>query len=257
MVCLLTVASAITLAGCPAETLLVRKGERASEALSAEPALPDSTGGPDSDQAHRPTPGLPEPIDSMTNAELFAYLDTLVYEKVSGNKHRVMRACLQSDGTPCSPGDSTEVMIQPEWGMNEVSSTAIPPHGIVVARFVNYGSFTEAEYRLPPGARAWWLVDRDSTGQLRSRMITRTYASVGKTYGNDSLSYTFTDCGDRRKLKDDAKAKWSTCEDAGATHVSDGTAMVRIIPVAIPASARAAKASSWVTCSLGCCIAGD
>lgn len=253
------IAGPVALSGCPPKEEglpAARKGERAEEALSAEPPLPPAGGGADSDQPHRPTPGLPKPIDAMTNAELFAYLDTLVYEKAAGNKHRLNRACLKADGSPCNPGDSTEVLVQPEWGMNDVSATAIPANGVVVARFVNYGSHTEAEYRLPPGRRAWWLVDRNSSGQLRSRMITRTYADTGKTYGNDTLTYTFADCGHQRAAKSDAKARWATCADAGRIAAEGSTMEVRITPVSMPAGAVQLKASSWVTCSLGCCIAG-
>lgn len=230
-----------------------RLGERAEEGQYAEPPLPASPGPTVPESDWRITPPLPAPIETITNDQLFRYLDGLVYDQLRTNRHKVHRKC-----TGCLAGRETIVLLQPEWGAHEVRTGDIDHRGVVIGRFINFGADEEDRYKIPAGRRAWWLVSRPSRGApLRTRVITRTYSQTGVAV------HTVTDAAFRgcpqpgHPRTPVARAKWRECTDPIVESDSLNLVLRRsFLPVRSPSSHNESTAVAWVTCDLGCCVGG-
>jgi hypothetical protein len=233
--------------------------------------LPSALGGPFQTPSYasppsRPTPGPTMPIDAMSETQLVAYLDSLVWDMSLDHSELALLPCRKAGtGLNCRPDSLARVYIQPEVGMNRRAVDSIPPNGMVVARIINYttSSDTESTFHLPPAQRAWWYVDRDSAGHARSRIFVRTYSGVGP-------AVTFVSARPWRRCPHGywhnrpAMARWRGCADTGGLASArsdkvDPRAFIRALSFA-PRRAVAAEArpviaaESWITCSLGCCV---
>jgi hypothetical protein len=213
-------------------------------------------------------------IDAMTNAEVVAYLNTLVYDMSLDHSELVLLPCKKHGSTQKCRADSlAKVYIQPEVGMSDPSRArdSIPATGVVVARIINYstGSDTESTYKLPPSRHAWWYVD-SAPGRLRSRMFVRTYQSTGPAVIFVGDTTNFEDCGHAMAPPDrPAMAKWRGCENDGGLQATEmmktlvkpkrvgslfqPVSFVRGLDIG-DSTFLAIKTEVWITCSLGCCV---
>lgn len=235
------------------DTLRMRMGERAEEGLHAEPPLPSAPGATVPESDWRVTPPMPAPIETITNAQLFQYLDGLVYDQLPANRHKVYRKC-----TGCPVGQQTIVLLQPEWGAHEFPTATIDHRGVVLGRFINFGTEQEDRYKIPAARRAWWLVSRPSPGApLRTRVITRTYNAAG------AAAYVVTDTTFRACPQPGhprmpiARAKWRDCTDPIVESDSFNLSFRRsFFPTRPPVAPLPSVAVGWITCDLGCCVGG-
>ena len=245
-------------------------GEREDE-VAGPPPYPSALGGPFQSPSgvaapSRPTPGPAMKIDSMTETQLIAYLNSLVWDMSLDHSELALLPCKKAgSGLNCRPDSLSRAYIQPEVGMNRRPVDSIPPNGMVVARIINYSTSpdTESTFRLPPARRAWWYVDRDSIGRPRSRIFVRTYSGVGPavTFVN---TMPWRRCAHAYWHNRPAMARWRGCADTGGlasarSNAVDPRAFIRALSFA-PRRAMAAEArpviaaESWITCSLGCCV---
>lgn len=232
-------------------------GERAEELRNAHAPITAGRGAMALRFSDPVTPMLPKPVHMMDNDQLYEYLNSLVYDRGNGNRHRTGRC--RSGAAPGCPNaaDRVSVLIQPEWGAYAVPLDSVDSNGVVLARIINYGSAPEGRYDIPAGRRAWWLVDRPVRGgPLRSRFIIRTL-DQGKPVDHDTVAYEFYECQHEAKKHSEAKARWRDCGDTfeQTAAISDGgAALLRILPRA--SAIVSTSGSTWVTCTMGCCVAG-
>jgi hypothetical protein len=248
---------------------------------------PQNLGGPGHGKASlnpklRPTPFLRDFVENLTDAELVAYLSQLQYDMGPGQSQTVRAACVHNPtGNPhpipaprrCNVGDGAEVAIEPEVGMHMIDFAAIPEHGLVVARIINYdkGDREEATFGFPPGRRVWWVVDRPN-GVIRSRFFIRNYRATAPavTQIRDVAAvYTLVNCHPT-ETHPHAQATFATC--SRAPHLTaparGSAARPSITPVAglsfagrapltssvpMPALVETVIDGTWVTCRGGCC----
>lgn len=238
---------------------------------------PPSLGGPygggsETSVPNRPTPVLPNHIESLSEAQLVAYLKKLVYDMGTYGSERANLPCKHA-GSPCA-GDSASVYIQAEIGMNRWNRDSIPEFGMIVARVIDYDtdtSLVEARYGFRPRRHAWWVVDRASPkGPLRSRFVERRYGATPAVSIINGASFAFRDCGHTAALTRPARAKWWGCDSTRADttlpafrsrprpssyfqtiafHPADAPSMPE------PGFPFYAMAEAWVTCGQGCCVA--
>lgn len=233
--------------------------------------MPIRRGKQDSVIVARPTPTLPKPLDSLTNQELVAYLNTLAY-KVGG--FNTQTANVPCTGAGCGPGDSAHVLIQPEEGMNQWEHDSVPAKGIIVARIINDSptGTDAATFGYPAQRKTWWIVD-SAGGVLRSRFFVRMYTDPDSAVHYVTAPRQFYRCvhpdapAGRR-----ARAKfWGCAESAGdSTYSMGGSAgrsptgvMTQPTPVhlvslhsavpPLPAPRPIALTANWVSCGSGCC----
>ena len=225
----------------------------------------------------RPTPALSKPLDSMTNAEVYAYLITMKYKTGAFNTHSAKVPCTQgTPPKPCASGDSADLLIQPEAGMNLWEHDSIPKNGLVVARIINSAPLNHdaAVFGYPARRKTWWVVD-SSGGTLRSRFFIRTYSSSGAAVQYvTSTPHPFIHCPHPPAPPGTAaRAKFWTCVvsadsavalrgDRDATPVRAATLESYIHPVSlrsavplplVPKPAPMLLESNWVSCGGGCC----
>lgn len=232
-------------------------GERAEELRNAHPPITTGRGGFVLRFSDPVTPMLPKPVHIMNNDELYEYLNSLVYDRGNNNRHRAARC--RSGAPPGCPdvADQVRVLIQPEWGAYAVPLDKVDTNGVVLARIINYGSGPESRYDIPAESRAWWLVHRPVPGgALRSRFIIRTLNQTAPV-DHHTVAYEFYDCQHEAKEHSSAMARWRDCgetfeQTAAIPH--GGSALLRIA-LRAPATA-STSGSTWVTCTMGCCVAG-
>jgi hypothetical protein len=250
--------------------------EAESEQPGAPPASLRNTA-PNTVITSRETPALPKPIDSMSDAELVAYLNTLKYKTGGYNTHSANVPCVHgSTGLPCTGSDSAHVFIQPEAGMNKREWSAIPPDGMIVARIINDAAvdLDAAEFGYPAQRKTWWVVDRAS-GVLRSRYFVRTYSPTGAAVRYVTLvPRAFTRCvHPDAPAGRPARAKFWTCVESwadttrlsraggGQELIGAATLQSYIHPVSLRSAVPMPSAtpqpftlqSNWVSCGSGCC----
>lgn len=253
---------------------------------------PKKLGGPGHGSASsqlkvRATPGLDDFIENLTDSALVAYLSTLQYDMGPGQSQRVRATCVHnSTGYPhpipaprrCNIGEGAEVAIEPEVGMHMTDFAAIPEHGLVVARIINYDTSDreEATFGFPPGRRVWWVVDRPN-GVIRSRFFIRNYRatapavtqirdvaavySLVNCHPTETHQYaqaTFATCSHAPHLT--APARGSAARPSGTpvtgmsfagTSFAGGAPLTSSVPM--PALAEMVIDGTWVTCKGGCC----
>lgn len=240
-------------------------------------------GKPSAQLKNRVTPPLDNFIERLSDDSLVGYLSQLQYDMGPGQSQRVHAACVHNpSGHPhpipsprrCNIGEGAEVAIEPEVGMHLQDFAAIPEHGLVVARIINYdtGDREEATFGFPPGKRVWWVVDRPN-GVIRSRFFIRNYSATAPavTQIRDIAAvYTLVNCHPT-ETHAHAQATFATCSRAPHTKEASGGSSVRL-PSTSPINAlslfRAAPVTSsvplptptemvidgtWVTCRGGCC----
>ena len=245
-------------------------GEREEELVGDRP-LAMALGGPFQlpTSVYAPSRATPAPtvtIDVMTDAQIVAYLNTLVYDMSLDHSELALLPCRKGGSSvSCRPDSLARVYIQPEVGMNRRPWGTIPPNGIVVARIINYTTSpdTESTIGLPPARRAWWYVDRDSAGRYRSRFFVRTYSGTGPAV-TFLRTRAWRRCDHPLAHNRPAMAKWRGCRDTGglapSTHSenADPRAFIRALSFAprrgvSPDALPTVVADGWITCSLGCC----
>jgi hypothetical protein len=227
--------------------------------------------------ARRPTPALPQPLGSMTDAQLVDYLRSLRWKSRFSHysTQKVNAPCVyHSTGNPCVVGDSADLLIQPEAGMSRWDYDAIPPNGLIVARIINHQSNKDADsLGFRGGAKTWWIVD-DSAGTLRSRFFVRTYDPkapiefVTKTRPFIRCPHKDAPSGRaaRGKFWNCAESKADSMlavapRDRGAPAASMATqfhlaSFESRVPMPATPHPLAMLTSTWVTCAAGCCSTG-
>ena len=227
----------------------------------------------DSARAPRRTPGLPKRLESLTNTELVAYLNSLAYTIDTIGTQTANAPCVVG-GENCPVGDSAQLLIQPEAGMTQVEHSAIPKFGLVVARVINFAPLghDERDFGYRAQRKTWWVVD-SSSGSLRSRFVVRTYHTTGPTVEVLGSLHPFVRC-DHPDAPSwlPARAKFWRCSESarylgamsGARRYGrSGNEAARpsyfqlvslhaSLPL-LPDAPLAAVASNWVTCGAGCC----
>lgn len=230
----------------------------------------------------RPTPALDDFIENLTDSALVAYLSQLQYDK-GDRSQRVRAACVHNaTGHPhpipapkrCDLGDGADVAIEPEVGMNQQDYSAIPEHGLVVARIINYdtGDREEATFGFPPNRRVWWVVDRPN-GVIRSRFFIRNYNATAPAVTpipDAAAVYTLVNCHPN-ETHDHAQAVFGSCSRAPhLTTAPSRASAVRTSASPMTSTTLAARSSfssavpmpmptemvidgTWVTCRGGCC----
>ncbi|MFL5560596.1 MAG: hypothetical protein ACJ79K_03890 [Gemmatimonadaceae bacterium] len=229
--------------------------------------------------ARAPTRALTHPIDSLSDADLVKYLNSLHW-KPSWSHFSTQRAnapCThRTTGVPCASGDSADLLIQPEAGTSKWEHDSIPPNGIIVARVINRAADDRDADSLGfrAGAKTWWVVD-DSAGTLRSRFFVRTYVQ------NAPITFVtrtrpFIRCGHQdapsgrpargkfwncaQSSADTLLAAASAGNRAGRTAAVDGpfhlASFESRVPMPIVPRPLAMLTAAWVTCSMGCCSTG-
>jgi hypothetical protein len=247
-------------------------GERKREEVGVRP-LPPNLGGPfqspvAAEAPLRETPAPAKKIDVMTESELVAYLNTLVYDMSLDHSELALLACRKPGGRACPLDSLASVYIQPEVGMNRRAWDRIPANGMVVARLINYSasSDTESTIGLPPAQRAWWYVDKVAGNTYRSRYFVRTYAASGPAV-QFLATKTWEECKYHAPVSNRpaiAKCRGCNYEGGPASQIKraeavDARAFIRALSFAPWRAARSAArpavaAISWITCDLGCCV---
>jgi hypothetical protein len=228
--------------------------------------------------ARAKTPTLPNRIDSLSDAQLVQYLNSLHW-KTSWSHFSTQRAkapCVhRTSGIPCASGDSADLLIQPEAGMSKWEHDDIPPNGIIVARIINKASGDRDADSLGfrAGAKTWWVVD-DSAGTLRSRFFVRTYSKT-KPIAFVTKTRPFVRCSHPDAPNGRAaRGKFWNCTESAADSLLAAAPPDRgplsnaadsrfhlasyVSSVPVPPSPRplAMLTSAWVTCAAGCCSTG-
>ncbi len=223
----------------------------------------------------RRTPPLWKRLDSLTNAELVAYLNSLAYtaDTDTSDTQTANAPCVVA-GHACPDGDSARILIQPEAGMNQVAHNAIGKYGMVVARVINHDTLgrDERDFGYPAQMKTWWVVD-SSSDSLRSRFFVRTYAAKGPAIKIVGRLHPFVRC-DHPDAPSwlPARAKFWNCNQSGmdaSSHygvmprATTGGGMtnssyfqfvsLRSSPPLRPERRPTVVASAWVSCGSGCC----
>lgn len=215
---------------------------------------------------HRATPSPSARIDSSTtDAALVSYLNNLVYESSRERSELGLVHC-KPHHPACAPNAGVPMYIQAEWGMSAVSTSSIPPEGVVVARIINFdASRPGGEMGVPPSTRAWWYVYRTPIG-LKSIYFTRTHSTTGSAITILAPPKDFFPCaGHLMAVGQPARAKWGNCTTSLAERPSEGApswSMAVRQPLFVPASFKTdgnarprmlIAADTWVTCMATCC----
>ena len=228
----------------------------------------------------RATPALRNYFDSLSKADLVAYLNTLQYDLDSATSEIDSVTCVHRpigspNVTPCGPTEAARVFIEPEVGMHLWNKAAIPKWGVVAARIINYDATNRAEahFGFPAHSQAWWVVDSiPGGGGLRSRFFVRNYDPGAATVTMLGTVREFNQCQHPRETRHkEAKAKFMDClqsaiysaaatgGDPVTTPATPGrpggslhTAAFGAIPVPAHPFIRDLT-DTWVTCDAGCC----
>jgi hypothetical protein len=243
---------------------------------------PDSLGGPEGKPVivsvkPRATPFLLQPIESLSDSALVAYLDSLQYDLDTANSEIDSVSCVhRPSGAPCGVGEAARVFIEPEVGMRLWKHADIPKYGLVVGRIINYDMTDRAEstFNFPANRKVWWFVDTNPlTHRLRSRYFIRNYHATAPAVDTVGVPREFNLCNHPSgKPHDQSRAKFMDClqsavypnamrDDRVDTTGSSLALTARYIrPVAsgsvVPLPPRPyvkALTDTWVTCDAGCC----
>lgn len=224
----------------------------------------------------RPTPALTQAFDSMSDRDLVDYLRKLQYNMDTNIGQVVDAQCVHADSArkDCAPTEAARVFIEPEVGMNKWEHDAIPEHGLVVARIINYdpSDRQETTFGFPRSTRVWWVVDYDAQHQLRSRFFKRNYNATGPAVDQVGAPRGFHRCKHLDKPAPLARAKfWNCAQSAQAlapstsrgdqvvgSHSSAAATPAQLTSFgsAVPLPARPMSEllrDSWVNCGAGCC----
>jgi hypothetical protein len=222
-------------------------------------------------QRPTPEPTINKAVDDMTDAELVAYLNTLVWDMSLEHGELVLLPCKKPGGASCPFDQYSKMYIQPEVGANRLDVNNISEKGVVVARLINYstGQDSVADLEIAPTARGWWYVHKVNN-QLRSRYFIRTYASAGDGAKFVGPNRKFEGCPNHPiDTTRPATAKWRSCADDGGVGRILGKAPAKKVAspfnfVSFQADTsgdstsvlRSPRSETWITCSLGCCVGG-
>lgn len=230
------------------------------------------------------TPDLPTELGRITEADLVAHLNKLVYDRSAENGQLGLFPCVLPKTNPpvtCPDQDYVTVFIQPEVGMKHRSFDSIKQstNGVIVARLVVYdrkGQGVMQNLGIDRGHHAWWAV-RNVNGTLHSIIIGRasTHGPGAAAYDSlNTVALDFRDCSTvpGHQAPDSTSptaARWwncakSTLRSRGAAKASafDRWAGFRLAifgPPAQDASTQmmmtdvAMDGSGWIRCGVGCC----
>ena len=262
---------------------IITTAEHENESIGRRPAqLGGRDGGaqPETVRVKR-TPTLKGDIESLDETQLVNYLNSLTWDLAQPNTEIEDAECVHANANdaPCGPAESARVLIQPEIGSFMMSWNAIQqlPHGLIVARIINYDATDRKERVLgfPSDSKIWWVVYRDPArpGQLRSRYFRRTYSPASPFVEQVGVTHDFIYCDHQHKQgHGNAIAKYVSCSQSltmdAPSGVPSGDALVSR-PRADSTVFRAASFTSalpvprrpltmelsatWITCSAGCC----
>jgi hypothetical protein len=225
---------------------------------------------------NRPTPALTQAFDSMNDQDLVAYLGTLQYNMGNYSSHVIDADCVHANASNkhCDQSEAARVFIEPEVGMTRWEHDAIPQHGLVVARIINYdpSDRRESTFGFPASTRVWWVVDYDANHQLRSRFFKRNYHETGPAVDTVGAPRGFYHCSHKDYPGHPARAKFWNCAQSAlalAAPASEGDRIVGAQGAAAAVPARLASSASavplparpvaqllqdsWVNCGAGCC----
>lgn len=261
---------------------IITTAEREHEAVGQRPRLLGGREGgaqPETVRVNR-TPPLKGDIESLDDTSLVRYLNSLTWDLAQANTEIEDAECVHANANdaPCVPPESARVLIQPEIGSFMLSWTAIQqlPHGVIVARVVNYDTADRKErvFGFPAGTKVWWVVDNDPArpGKLRSRYFRRTYSTSAPFVAQVGITRDFIYCDHQHKQgHGKAIAKYVTCSqsltmdtpgsvrsgDALVSPPREGAGVFRAASfnsVPVPRQPLAmALSGTWITCSAGCC----
>jgi len=215
-------------------------------------------------------------IQQLNEHELVGYLNTLVYDMDAMNDEIDSVACVHATpagDTPCAPTEGARVFIEPEIGAHlwKHGDYAASPHGVVVARILNYETDDrrEATFGFPAHTKVWWLVDLDpATQQPRSRFFRRTYAANAPFIVQVGSDQPFFYCDHVHKVHHgNAIAKYVSCSQSLTMQPDADPERAGLAPAggifrqaafthAIPLPKRPtvmALTATWITCDMGCC----
>ena len=209
--------------------------------------------------------------DKMNDADLVTYLNKLIYDLNLENGQLILAPC--NKGTnPCPDGETAPMFIQPEVGMNALDVNSIDANGVVVARLINYdvGERMARGFHVPAKSRAWWVVRRNSRKQLESLFIGRDFSPSGRITVKKLRAATFFGCPDHQpNPARPSMARWWDCGGSvrfaprarlrtasAASYLQFVSNRGGALPVVVAASDTGLRDdSTWITCSLGCCVA--
>lgn len=235
--------------------------------------LGGGTGVPLQDRA---TPALTQAFDSMNDRDLVDYLRKLQYNMDTRIGQVVDAQCIHAKAAnkDCESMEASRVFIEPEVGMNKWEHEAIPEHGLVVARIINYdpSDRTETTFGFPASTRIWWVVDYDAHHELRSRFFKRNYNATGPAVDQVGGPRGFYRCPHLPKPNQRARAKFFNCAQSekfalqppmprgdrvvGSRSDAATPAQLTSFRSAVPMPARPMAEllkDSWVNCGAGCC----
>lgn len=256
-------------------------GEREQEVVGTTP--PSRLGGPlepvgSVSFTARRTPRLSDDITRLDEQQLVSYLSGLVYDGDLANGEIDSVACIHAQPTGdvrCAPGEGVRLFIEPEIGAHEWNhgDYASNPHGVVLARIINYerDDRNEATFGFPAHTKVWWIVDLDPASQLpRSRFFRRTYYAQRPFVVQVGTDHPFYDCGHVHPVHHgQAIAKYVACSQsltalpgpvravsARTTSPREATFHPVSLTGAVPLPKRPyvmALEATWITCDMGCC----
>ena len=214
------------------------------------------------------------PLDEkMNDADLVNYLNRLIYDLNLENGQLILAPCNKGIN-PCDNGEAAPMLIQPEVGMNSLDVQTIGANGVVVARLINYdpGDRMSRGFHVPAHSRAWWVVRRNKNKDLESLFIARDFSNPQHITVRKLRAAGFSGCaGHKPDPNRPSIARWWDCGGSirysprpGARYRTSSTgSYLRFVsnPSAPFATTVAASDTSlrddstWITCSLGCCVA--
>ncbi|MFL5560597.1 MAG: hypothetical protein ACJ79K_03895 [Gemmatimonadaceae bacterium] len=209
--------------------------------------------------------------DNMSDADLVGYLNKLVYDLNLENGQLILADCTKK-GKACV-NEAAPIFIQPEVGMNKLDVKTIDAKGIVVARLINYDvdGRKDRGFHIPASSRAWWVVRLGSNNELESLFIARDFSQAGQVKVTKLRRARFDPCPDHPPDPSrPSMARWWDCgsskrfaprppvKTAAATSYLQFVSNRGSVSAAIGAAGDTAmikEGSTWITCSLGCCVA--
>lgn len=256
-------------------------GEREQEVVGTTP--PARLGGPLEPVGNvaftaRKTVPLSDDVSRLDEQQLVSYLSGLVYDGDLANGEIDSVTCIHARPTgdvPCAPGEAVRLFIEPEIGAHKWThgDYASNPHGVVLARIINYETDDrkEATFGFPAHAKVWWVVDLDPATKLpRSRFFRRTYSARRPFIVQVGSDQPFYDCGHVHPVHHgQAIAKYVSCSQSltvlprpprelslrpmSATHaIVHHASFTNAVSLPTRPTIMALSAT-WITCDMGCC----